>query len=106
MADNHCSLVYTIGLGMTVNVCMWLQACKDKRGVLQESLDKVKLSYSQITAQTTEMTQQVFHMTSHVRSQVNATVLSHHGAEDHPIWYLMHCVVHFAAAAGRIADIL
>lgn len=55
-----------------------LQVCKDKRGVLQESLDKVKLSYSQITAQTTEMTQQVFHMTSHIRSQVNAILPHHH----------------------------
>lgn len=56
--------------------CTWPQACKDKRSALQESLDTVKLSYSQITAQTTEMTQQVFHMTSRVRSQVSA-VLPH-----------------------------
>ena len=48
-----------------------LQACKDKRTTLLESMDKVKLSYTQITAQTTELTQQVLHMTSHVRSQVH-----------------------------------
>lgn len=79
---------------------MRVQACKDKRGVLQESLDKVKLSYSQITAQTTEMTQQAFHMTSHVRSQVNA-VLPH--AKNLPDWHQMHGMVHFAAVAGHHA---
>ena len=68
--------------------------------MLQESLDKVKLSYSQITAQTTEMTQQVFHMTSHVRSQVNAALSHAKDSEVHLIWRLMRRVVHFAAAAG------
>ncbi|KAL3136322.1 hypothetical protein ABBQ38_005586 [Trebouxia sp. C0009 RCD-2024] len=50
-----------------------LEACKDKRGTLQESMDQMKLSYNQTTAQTIELTQQVLHMTSHVRSQVEAS---------------------------------
>ncbi|KAL3147376.1 hypothetical protein ABBQ32_002856 [Trebouxia sp. C0010 RCD-2024] len=49
-----------------------LEACKDKRGSLQDSMDRMKLSYSNKTAQTTELSQQVLHMTSHVRSQVTA----------------------------------
>ncbi len=47
------------------------QACKDKKATLVESMDKVKLSYSQLTAQTADLTQQVLHMTSHVQSQVS-----------------------------------
>ena len=47
-----------------------VQACKEKKTALLESMDKVKLSYSQITNQTAELTQQVLHMTSQVRSQV------------------------------------
>ncbi len=39
-------------------------------------MDKVKLSYSQLTAQTAELTQQVLHMTSHVRSQVRLVIPS------------------------------
>lgn len=58
-----------------------LQVCKDKRTTLLESVDKVKLSYSHITAQTTQLTQQVLHITSQVRSQVkeefNMNVTSH-----------------------------
>ncbi|KAL0020312.1 hypothetical protein WJX77_006680 [Trebouxia sp. C0004] len=50
-----------------------LEICKDKKTTLLESMDKVKLSYSQLTAQTAELTQQVLHMTSHVRSQVEAS---------------------------------
>ena len=53
-----------------------LQACKDKKSLLLESMDKVKLSYSQLTAQTAELTQQVLHMTSHVQSQVHFLVFS------------------------------
>lgn len=52
-----------------------LQACKDKKSVLLESMDTVKLSYSQLTAQTAELTQQVLHMTSHVQSQVRLACL-------------------------------
>ena len=51
---------------------MCVQACKDKKAMLLERMEKVKLSYSQLTAQTSELTQQVLHMTSHVRSQVIA----------------------------------
>ncbi|DBA66193.1 hypothetical protein WJX79_009707 [Trebouxia sp. C0005] len=50
-----------------------LEICKDKKTMLVESMDKVKLSYSQLTAQTAELTQQVLHMTTHVRSQVEAS---------------------------------
>lgn len=44
--------------------------------MLVESMDKVKLSYSQLTAQTAELTQQVLHMTTHVRSQVCLLITS------------------------------
>ena len=53
-----------------------VQICKDKKTTLLESMDKVKLSYSQLTAQTAELTQQVLHMTSHVRSQVCLLITS------------------------------
>ncbi len=52
-----------------------MQICKDKKTTLLESMDKVKLSYSQLTAQTAELTQQVLHMTSHVRSQVRLLII-------------------------------
>ena len=52
------------------------QICKDKKTTLLESMDKVKLSYSQLTAQTAELTQQVLHMTSRVRSQVCLLITS------------------------------
>ena len=59
-----------ISQGSQDKVVLALQACKEKKTVLLESMDKVKLSYSQITAQTAELTQQVLHLTSSVRAQV------------------------------------
>ncbi len=80
-----------------------MQICKDKKTTLLESMDKVKLSYSQLTAQTAELTQQVLHMTSHVRSQVNLLITSSDDSLDcvcmtavraalQPIFAVLHCM--------------